>query len=223
MKNLDLSRGVHQRFTGIIPGIRVRADQMLWPTEDEPARTGRYRGNNLYRDLRGTTWLSAQVALQLEESLISAGEALRKRGGGKPGEAEALVSQVKQVESIWGLDLGTISAVHAISAAGGVPISSCNASSFGGYHTEPFPVVCFCWRPEQLPILRTCAEEAGVSMWLHHRGEVVIGADYIRRLLLFAGAIISRRPQLEASSSTLGRTRGASLDGSAKLAKRRLA
>jgi hypothetical protein len=194
----ELAKDVHYRFTGVPRGINVRADQMLWPKDDEPARTRRYCGNNFYRDLRGKTWLMAERALQVEEELISAADELCRRGGGDGGDAQALYVRVTQAESaLERLDLGTIGAVHAISAAGGIPISSCNAGSFGGAHGEAFPVVCFLWRPERLPILRACAKEAGVSMWLHRRGEVVIGADYIRRFLMFAQAVLDRRQRIE--------------------------
>jgi hypothetical protein len=199
-KTDDLKRGVHHRFENIIPGIRVRADKMLWPCA-EATSEGQLYGNNLYTDFRGKTRLQAERVLLLEDLLIRRLEAVFRAPEFVRQltyrQEEARVSRLYKV--LGDLDLGTWAAVFAISAAGGVPVASCNGRSFGGVHTEPFPVVCFCWPPAKLPILRDCAKEAGVSMWLHHRGEVVIGANYIRRFLLFAQALLNRHDSVSGS------------------------
>jgi hypothetical protein len=199
MKKEELSRGVHRRFTGIIPGVRIRADKMLWPPHAAPI-DGQYHGNGLYTDFRGKTWLRTERVLRFEQLMISRLEEICRARGAKRGiEVAALEHRACRMEPVLKeLDLGTWAVVHAISAAGGVPLSSCSGGSFGGVHGEPFPVVCFCWPPSKLHLLRMCAKEAGVSAWHHHRGEVVIGADYIRRFLMFAQALLKRRHLIDA-------------------------
>lgn len=182
---------VDRCFTNLAPGIRIRKDKVRWP--EECLVSGElFNGNNHYKDLRGKTWQQAQRAYQLEQDLFAKIDACRSDA------AEHLVRQemLRLGEMFEGLDAGTAAAVYAISAGSGIPVSSCNGGCFGGGHSELFPVVSFWWHPSKVPLLRECAKQARLSMWLHHRGEVVVGARTIRRMLSFAGAILERRNRL---------------------------
>lgn len=192
MQNADLACRGYKRFTGLKKGIRIRDAELGWPTGSVP-HVGPYNGNNLFRDLRGKTWLKAERALRLERGLFNRLEACQTRADGdrvaiRMRAAEALLDR---------LDIGTISTVYAVSAAGGIPITSCNGGAFGGDHEEPLPIVGFYARKTLVPILRKCASLADVSVWTHHRGELVIGADYILKFLHFADALIGRRHEIE--------------------------
>ena len=137
----------------------------------------------------GGSWLKAHRAFLIEDALFS-----KLEGALSPHEEKKTVHQIRRAEIICnGLDFGVIAAVYAISAAGGIPVSSCNGGCFASRHSEPFPVIAFHWPSERLPLMRQCAKVAGVSMWVHRHGELVIGADYIRRFLLFADALLQRQ------------------------------
>jgi hypothetical protein len=194
---VDLIRGIHKRFTGIRRGTRVRDADLGWPMLPIPP-VGRFNGNNLFRDLRGKSWHSAQRALQIEEGLFRRLEAAR----GSEADEALVLARIRLTEARLKLDLGTIAAVYSISAAGGIPIASCNGGSFGDDHGEPFPVVTFYWPAPLMVVLRQCVAATGVSLWTHHRGELVIGADYIRRFLLFSRALQERRLKLERAGSS---------------------
>ena len=187
----DLTRRGYKRFDDLRKGLRVRDAELGWPSSPIP-RSGPFNGNNYFRDLRGKSWLSARRALQLEQGIFELMEA------GQEGLAQDQIRRrIGVVETRLGLDIGTIAAVYSISAAGGIPISSCNAGCFGGAHEAPFPLVGFYWPRALMPTLRQCATRAGVSLWTHHRGEVVAGAEYIPLLLLFARELQDRRAKIE--------------------------
>ncbi|MBO9516458.1 MAG: hypothetical protein J7493_00170 [Porphyrobacter sp.] len=104
-----------------------------------------------------------------------------------------LRAQMLAHEKVSGLDFGVASAVYALSAAGGIPMTSCNAGCFGGLHREPFPLVGFYWHPYLLPLFKRCAEQARISVWVHVRGELVVGARTIGRLPALASALVQRK------------------------------
>ncbi len=187
MQKADLGRGGHRRFTNFVPGIRVRADRMAWPCHDAP-KSASYGGNQQYRDLRGASWLRVGRLLALEDAIFA-----KIEGGMSPPQRDRLQRQMVRAEVHHGLDLGVMAAVAAISAAGGIPVSSCNGGCFAETHFEEFPVVSFHWPTDRLKLIRECAKEAGVAMWVHRHGELVISADYIRRFLLFAEALLRRK------------------------------
>ena len=177
--------GVNRRFDNLAAGIRVSADKLGWPNESLVSGQS-YNGNNFYKDLRGKSWHQAMRAYRLEQDLL-----FRIANGRTEAEQRLLVSRVTRLERLFdGLDVCTAASVYAISAAGGIPVSSCNAGCFGGWHSEPFPLVSFWWPRSKLPILRECAKRVQVSMWPHHRGELVVGAKTIRRMSDFAGVIL---------------------------------
>ena len=187
----DFGRKGYKRFNALRKGIRVRDAELGWPNSPVP-RSGPFNGNNYFRDLRGKSWLSAGRALQLEQGIFALMET------GREGLAqEHLRRKIGIIEARLRLDIGTIAAVYSISAAGGIPISSCNAGAFGGFHEAPFPLIGFYWPRALMPTLRQCAVQAGVSLWTHHRGEVVVGADYIPRLLVFARELQDRQAKIE--------------------------
>jgi hypothetical protein len=195
---LAMARGLDRRFDDLAPGIRIRKDKVGWPNEEEVSGQT-FNGNNLYMDLRGKSWRQAERAFQIEQSLFGGISGCRTAE-----RQQVLLRRIWKLEQLFdGLDIGTVAAVYAISAAGGIPVTSCNAGCFGGSHREPFPVVGFWWPRSNLPLLRECAKQAQISLWLHHRGELVAGSRTIRRMSAFAAALLERRERFQ----ELGRIR----------------
>lgn len=187
-----IARGLDRRFDDLEPGIRIRNEKVRWPKEEEVS-VQTLKGNNLYVDLRGKSWSEAERALRIEHRLFDGINGCRTTE-----RKQMLLRRMWKLEQLYGgLDIGTIATVYAISAAGGIPVTSCNAGCFGGSHREPFPLVGFWWRRSKLPLLRECAKQAQISLWLHHRGELVAGARTIRRMSRFAAALLARREDLE--------------------------
>src|SRR5262245_7331020 len=112
---------------------------LAWPSQASLA--GDFLGgNDLYEDLRRFTWADADATLLDEQRAIQ--QVLEE--GARPAALSA---------GRWGLDLGVASSVVALSAAGCVPFTSCNASTFEPGHSAPFPIVRFYARPAMADIL----------------------------------------------------------------------
>lgn len=186
----SLAAGLVRSFSNLRPGIRVAADDISWPS-DPAALVEQWTGNNDYRDFRAKTWLSAWRALKIESLMFE------RMQGGTHHEHDLGVRMAELEWVLGGLDFGVASTVYAISAAGGIPITSCNGGAFGDHHNEPFPLVGFYWHPRLWPYLRKAAEQARVSVWTHHRGELVVAGKNLRRMPSFAAAIIRRKVAIE--------------------------
>lgn len=111
---------------------------------DEEADAGEddgLEGNHLYRDIRSVGWDLVAAAIQAEAALFDRFQA----SGDMDIEYEAWRGELEEAETpeedFWGLDLGVISAVFALSAIGAITVRSCNAGGFGGRHAETFPLV----------------------------------------------------------------------------------
>ncbi|MCR5876889.1 hypothetical protein LRS10_23665 [Phenylobacterium sp. J426] len=83
-------------------------------------------------------------------------------------EAEAYAEELEDAElpedDLWGLDVGVISAVLALSALGALPVSSCNAGGFGGRHAEAFPLVVLYLPRELAHAVLNLARKAGAGV-----------------------------------------------------------
>ena len=100
-----------RHFEGLIPGIRVIEGHVMWPDEAKVKRG--LDGNYLYRDLRGKSWRQAERALRLEQALMDDLEQCR----GADIELR-LQREIVRLERLHDdLDIGTASAVYAVSAA----------------------------------------------------------------------------------------------------------
>lgn len=189
MKTIDRVRpDIHHHYSDLRPAISVDASRMRGPGEAGPIDRPP-GGNYLYRNFQGASWHLARRMLSFEDLLIAKLEGHPEGGDPMPLRQRAPT----WLQVLRGLDLGVAAAVLSISAAGGIPVTSCNAGSLGGHHMECLPVVAFHWDPAKLMPLKLCVRQAGLSMWVHEQGELVIGADYIRRMLLFAEAMQQRQ------------------------------
>lgn len=152
-----------------------------WPTEDVASSEDGAFGNHAYVDLRGATWEEARETLDGEQRLL--------------GELEEYfeddANYVELAEILGGLDLGTASVVMALSAAGCVPVSSCNGER--GHH-EWHPAVAFFSPPALLPDLLGAAADAGCGLENYDLGTVIVYGREVAQLVAFATELIRRQP-----------------------------
>lgn len=132
-----------QRFYGRPLRRELDLDALATITDDE-AEAGEdvgLEGNHLYRDIRFVEWDFVAAALQAEAALFDRFKAALDIDLEHEVWREELEAADTPEEDFWGLDLGVISAVVALSAMGAVTVRSCNAGGFGGRHAEAFPLV----------------------------------------------------------------------------------
>jgi hypothetical protein len=139
-------------------------------------------GNPEYRDLRNLTWEDAEQAYAAERTLLGKLDAVRTAEDLKALRPAVAACGLQTFR----LDLGVASAVCALSAAGLVPLSSCNAGAFGAAHPEPHPVVSFFAYPSVLPLLKTCARRAQIGLGTSALGGAIAYSNDIRRMRQFA-------------------------------------
>jgi hypothetical protein len=168
----------------------VDAEALAWPESDMCEDDCNLDCNREYRDLRGASWEDASRVLALEESLL---ERLKS--------ADDLATTLDSIsdelyeddEGLWGLDIGVASTVMSLSAAGCIPSTSCNGGCFGDHHHESYPLVSFYAKPAWVPYLLAAAEEAKVGLINEDSGSILVYADNISSMMLFASTLIARR------------------------------
>lgn len=168
----------------------VTATQLFWPERDAAEDDRNLGCNREYYDLRDCSWSEAREVYIAEEILIA-----RIENAADPDEEYEIIEEegAEEPDDIFGLDIGVASTVVALSAAGCIPFSSCNAGAFGGLHHEWHPVVAFYARPNMVDLLLECAQEAGTGLESNETGELIIYADDIRLMRAFAAALMSRQ------------------------------
>lgn len=126
------------------PILRQLDVERLAEITDEEADAGEddgLEGNQQYRDIRSIGWDFVAEALTREKALFERFAAAEDVDEEAERYAEEIEMAVFPEEDFWGLDIGVIGAVMALSALGAVTVSSCNAGGFGGHHVERFPLV----------------------------------------------------------------------------------
>ena len=111
---------------------RLVEERLSWPARREAADESNLGCNRAYMDLRRASWTEAKDAYDRENELIARLEA----SDDPEQEYYAIEDITYEDETLYSLDLGMASTVLALSAAGCVPFSSCNAAAFGGHHAE---------------------------------------------------------------------------------------
>jgi len=171
----------------------IDTSDLAWPVRRE-ATTGFGMGCNCdYQDFRRLPWREAQRLLNAELSFVLQIEKARR----PEATCRAIDRELFETSVLHNLDLGIASSVVALSAAGCVPFSSCNAGAFGGFHPEQFPCVAFCARPETCVLLLECGTSASIGLADSDRVLVAYAED-IRGMLRFAASLIERRRQFSA-------------------------
>ena len=177
----------HEKFDVQISRDAV-AEQLAWPGDGDLGFTG----NRSYEDLRGLTWPETERIFSAEQRLIA-----RIVAADSPeAEYEAILDELSEdFDYLSFLDLGIASTTLALSAAGCIPISSCNASAFGGHHHEDHPLVAFYLQPTILSILVSCAQDAGVGLSNGSDGAALVYSSEIQSMMRFAECLIKRQAE----------------------------
>lgn len=145
--------------------IRRTVNLSLLPLLDEE-RAGSEDGialNLAYFDVRG--WEVEDVELVQKEEL----ELLTKladAGWRTDAAEEILEGHFSDYSELSGFDAGMGTAVYALSAAGAIPISSCNGGTIGqGFHAERVPSILFAAGENFEPaLIMKAAEEADLGL-----------------------------------------------------------
>ncbi|MFB7881862.1 hypothetical protein [Brevundimonas diminuta] len=149
------------------PVRRLIVPTSLAVLSDEEADAGEdhgLEGNHLYRDIRTVGWDLVAAAIQAEAALFDRFRASTDMDAEYEAWRDELEEAETPEEDFYGLDLGVISAVLALSAIGAVTVWSCNAGGFGGGHAEPFPLITMFLPPEHIAEVMEAAEAADVGL-----------------------------------------------------------
>jgi hypothetical protein len=179
---------------------------LRWPTRSEATNEANLGCNRAYADLRGLTWKETQRVFDEETLFIERLEATADSAE----EYNLIMDELyEDDQGLLGLDIGVASTVVALSAAGCVPCSSCNAGAYGGTHSEVHPVVAFFAQAHHVELLLRCAEVADVGLESDTTGIVTAYADDIRNMRKFADALMQAKAQFRAAARTKVRKRDA--------------
>ncbi|MGE0294498.1 MAG: hypothetical protein AB7P97_19265 [Hyphomonadaceae bacterium] len=189
----------------------LSAKDLGWYDEEHESAEQELGGNRRYEDLRAFGWSDVATALEIERDVIAQITALdltadEEKLGHREEAAWEILEELEAAQDtwsmwggpLWGLDVGVASAVIAVSAAGCVPFSSCNAGAFGRHHNSTYPNVGFYMRAPTLPTMLACAERAGVSLTPGYDGSALLLAKNVDDLLAFASACYDASEQFDA-------------------------
>lgn len=181
------------------PVRRLIVPASLAVLSDEEADAGEehgLEGNHLYRDVRSVQWDLVAAAIQAEAAMFDRFRASADMDAEYEAWREELEDAETPEEDFWGLDLGVISAVFALSAIGAVTVRSCNAGGFGGRHAEPFPLVTMFLPLEHVAEVLAAAEAADVGLDMLEGGLVRLYGQTDFDLHRFAQVALARRLNL---------------------------
>lgn len=178
------------------PIVRRLEVERLAKITDEEADAGEdngLEGNQQYRNIPSIGWDFVAEALIREKALFQ-----RFAGASDVNdEAERYVEEIEMAvlpeEDFWGLDIGVIGAVMALSALGAVTVSSCNAGGFGGHHVERFPLVAMFLPRAIADEVLEIAEVADVGLDMTEGGLVRLYGRTDFDLHRFGEAALARR------------------------------
>ena len=161
-------------------------------------------GDNLmYEDISGTAWPEVEAVILEEDELVRAAADRATDGD----DFDRLVNyEFEQrypgddfdegpLSEFAGLDVGVISAVAALSAAGCVTTTSCRGHR---RHGEPSPLVRFAADDQRLPVVRAAASNARCGLLLDEDGMLQLYAANVLALVEFARQMLQRRQAFDA-------------------------
>lgn len=173
----------------------VDANCLKWPDRGEAGGDSGLGCNRLYCDFRGFSWRTAMKTLVFENGLVARIESATDW----ESEAELIDEELyEDEEGLFGMDLGVASSVVALSAAGCIPFSSCNAGAFGGSHAEAYPLIAFYARRKHVNLLIDLAESAAAGLESDSHGFLVVYSNDVRVMRTFATILINARQSFQA-------------------------
>ncbi len=182
----------HKHFD-IETRIELRVGELSWPKRGEAADESGLGLNRSYFDLRGISWRTVAEMMQVEGALIE-----RIVTAADPtAEADAVEEEMNEAwdgHPLWGLDLGVAGTAHALSAAGCIPFTSCNAGAFGTrHHHEHYPIVAFYLRPKWADAIADAARAVGAGLHQHEDGTLHVYGETIVHVTNFGAELYARR------------------------------
>lgn len=194
MENLHAGRAFRMKTFELEGRGEFDPAMLRWPNRGEiHGEDAAPAGNQYYRDLTKFSWSQAGATLRLETALVD-----RVCSATDPAAEEQVVmdelealDDMSDAPSLWGLDLGVAAAVLTLSAAGAVPVASCNGGAFGSQHVGRNPYVAFFVRPRRLWTILEWCEQANLVPTVTD-GIAVLHAKHIRDFHLFAAAGIAQ-------------------------------
>ena len=170
----------------------VLTGDLRWPTGSETEDDSGLGCNRQYADFRNMTWRDFEETRREEQALLA-----RLLSTDEPedelAEIESEAEEADEPYPLMGLDVGVASTVVALSAARCTPVSSCNGGVFGRRHHESYPLVLFCARPAQVPLLLTVSVKADVGLINAGSGFLLVYAGDITKMTAFADELSSAR------------------------------
>jgi hypothetical protein len=182
------------------PIVRSLDVNRLAELSDEAADSGEedgLEGNQQYRDIRFITWAQVADGIAREQELFARFAAAEDVEEEAKRYTEEIEEALFPEEDLWGLDIGVIGAVLALSALGAVTVTSCNAGGFGGRHTEAFPLVVFYLPQAAADEVMAVAQTADVGLDMTEGGLVRLYGRTDFDLHRFAEIALARRPKRE--------------------------
>jgi len=169
--------------------IRRTVDSaLLVPLTDAQASTeSGMMLNHHYVDVRGCSLADARLALAEEAEALEQLEAADWAGD----VADQLMDDAyHESEFLFGFDIGTTGAIHALSAAGATPITSCNGGVIDGEkHSCDVPTILFSATADILPRILRAADVAEVGL-INNDGHVELFADWLPKFHAFAEQLL---------------------------------
>lgn len=136
----------------VVRQIDLNALATITKAQADAGEVDGLQGNQQYRDIRYVSWTFVAEALERESALFERFARADDLDQEDLAYRDELDDALFPDDDLWGLDIGVIGAVLALSALGALTVSSCNAGGFGGRHVEAYPLVVM-----YLP--RRCARE----------------------------------------------------------------
>jgi hypothetical protein len=161
---------------------------LTWLDEEDASTEDGLLENHDYCDLRGLSWSDAMYALRAEALMYEYIELAPEPDAAQDLEEALRDKMLDEGDEMAWLDFGVASTVVAISAMGGIPITSCNGGVLGGHHGLDIPSVQFYALKEHVPIVVAAAERAQVAALAHH-GRIEVFTPDLRRFHTFARAL----------------------------------
>ena len=155
-------------------------------------------GDNLmYEDISGTAWPEVEAVILEEDELI---RAAADRATDSDDFDQLVNYELEQrypgddfdegpLSEFAGLDVGVMSAVAALSAAGCVTTTSCRGHS---RHGEPSPLVRFATDEQRLPVVQAAAANARCGLLLDEDGMLQLYAANVLAFVEFARQMLQR-------------------------------
>lgn len=176
----------------ILREIDVRALATITRARANAGEDEGLEGNQQYRDIRFIDWDFVAEAIEREQALFERFATVDDVNVEDERYRQELEEAMFPQEDFWGLDIGVISAVMALSALGVLTVSSCNAGGFGGRHTEHFPMVVMYLPRRLAPEVLAVAQAAQVGLDMTAGGLVRLYGGGDHDLHRFAKVALAR-------------------------------